>query len=212
MVFDDPVSSLDNNVLFIVSTLIRSVIDKQNENYEHVKQVFFFTHNTYFYKEVTYKNKGHDKQKLKDENFYIIRKNENISKIISYPYNPIKTSYELLWKEIKENPHSTNLPNCMRRILENYFNLLGNISLDNLEDHFEGEEKIICHSLISWIHDGSHCGLFSDDFFSITDDDLVQKQLHVFEKIFEYNGQSEHFRMMMGIENTETEGEENAGN
>lgn len=54
VVFDDPVSSLDSEVLFIVSSLIRSLFDDARGGRGAVKQVFVMTHNVYFHKEVSY--------------------------------------------------------------------------------------------------------------------------------------------------------------
>jgi wobble nucleotide-excising tRNase len=54
LVIDDPVSSLDSDVLFIVSTLIRVILDKVREKQDTVKQIFIFTHNAYFFKEVSF--------------------------------------------------------------------------------------------------------------------------------------------------------------
>ena len=86
----------------------------------------------------------------------------------------------------------------MRRILENYFSTLGGISIDDLEDKFEGEEKVICRSLCSWIHSGSHT-CFGDEYYSSLDDSQIIKYKDVFKKIFEYNHQIGHFNMMMNI-------------
>ncbi|NLI92033.1 MAG: AAA family ATPase, partial [Peptococcaceae bacterium] len=54
---DDPVSSLDNDVLFIISSLIRDLIEDVRNNKGNIKQVFILTHNIYFHKEVTYNSK-----------------------------------------------------------------------------------------------------------------------------------------------------------
>ncbi|HHH1607742.1 TPA: AAA family ATPase, partial [Yersinia enterocolitica] len=116
VVIDDPISSLDSNVLFIVSTLIRNIINKVRGNESDVKQILLLTHNIYFHKEVTY-NGG---KELKDnETFWIVRKDKNKNSIVkNYKDNPIKTSYQLLWNEVKqENISVSSLQNVMRRIL-----------------------------------------------------------------------------------------------
>ena len=56
VVIDDPVSSLDNDILFIVSTLIRRLFGNISNNTSTIKQLFIFTHNAYFFNEVTYNN------------------------------------------------------------------------------------------------------------------------------------------------------------
>lgn len=202
IVLDDPVSSLDNEILFIVSSLIRNIIFNKDNKFDNVNQIFILTHNVYFYKEVVYNNKRAANKKLNTETFHIISKQGTCSKITPYDYNPIKTSYELLWKELKENPMSPNLPNCMRRILENYFKILGGIPIDNLEDNFEGDSKIICRSLCSWINDGSH-SCFGDEFYYPLDNDQIIKYKNVFREIFNKQGHISHYNMMMGIESDE---------
>ncbi|WP_419652185.1 AAA family ATPase, partial [Thiolapillus sp.] len=54
IVFDDPVSSLDSDILFIVSSLIKELFDEVRAGTGHIKQVFVLTHNVYFHKEVTF--------------------------------------------------------------------------------------------------------------------------------------------------------------
>ena len=128
VVFDDPVSSLDSDILFVVSNLIRTIFSKMHSNASSVKQVFVLTHNTYFHKEITF-DKNHSAKKIKrDEKFWVIRKTSQRSEVQSCEDNPIKSSYELLWREVRNRPPSdTNIQNAMRRILEYYFKFLGNI-------------------------------------------------------------------------------------
>lgn len=195
VVFDDPVSSLDSDVLFIVSNLIKGLFDEVRNGVGHIKQAFVLTHNVYFHKEVTF-NKRRGNVALKDETFWIVRKPDQQSTIQKHTSNPIKTSYDLLWAEVR-NPDRSNLSiqNTLRRILENYFKILGNITHDDLCSKFEGKEKLICNSLSSWVHDGSHYAY--DDFF-IADGSIVDTYLAVFRKIFEKSGHIEHYKMMMG--------------
>src|SRR5699024_9635217 len=54
IVIDDPISSLDSNILFIVSTLIKGIINEVREGNSNVKQVFILTHNVYFHKEASF--------------------------------------------------------------------------------------------------------------------------------------------------------------
>lgn len=194
VVFDDPISSLDSNVLFLISSLIKGIIEKiRKKKVTAINQVFLMTHNTYFHKEVSYRKDN--KNYRKDETFWIVRKENNISNIMSYPSNPIKTSYEFLWNEIK-NPNKTTLQNTLRRILENYFNFQGK-NLHDLADFFEDEEEqIVFRSLISWIHDGSHHIL--DDFHVDNSDETSKRYLSVFKSIFEKTHHIAHYKMMMG--------------
>lgn len=187
VVFDDPISSLDSDVLFIVSSLIRELIGEVKSGNNNIKQMLILTHNVYFHKEVTFDFYGND------FGHWIVRKKQGLSCVQKYSKNPVKTSYQILWDDIREGNIAT-IRNTMRRILENYFKVLGGIDLDSLAEHFEGEDRIICRSLISWIHDGSHA--INDDIFVDTGDDVTEKYHEVFKAIFVRNGHQAHYDMM----------------
>lgn len=198
LIIDDPISSLDSNILFVVSTLIKKILDDIRKDIGNIKQVILLTHNVYFHKEVSFIDRS-DKNKRNDTYFWILRKNNKVSKFYPYEINPIKSSYELLWQELKDKEKSSNitLQNTMRRIIENYFKLLGNFSDDELIKKFVNyEEQVICHSLISWINDGSH-GV-SDDLFIEAQDNTIDKYLEVFKNIFVFTNHEGHYNMMMG--------------
>lgn len=121
-----------------------------------------------------------------------------MSSLTHYDYNPIKTSYELLWDEVR-NPDRPNLTiqNTMRRIVENYLTVLGGLKQDEIVARFEGRDAQICASLFSWINDGSHSS--HDDIYVAVDDNAVQGYLRVFKEVFERTGHGAHYRMMMRI-------------
>jgi len=196
VVFDDPVSSLDSDILFIVGSLIKGLFDEVRNGTGHIKQIFVLTHNVYFHKEVTY-NPNRKDVAMNEESFWIVRKPGLASKVDKHPTNPIKTSYQLLWAEVRK-PERSNLAiqNTLRRILENYFKILGGIGFDDLCAKFDGKEKLICNSLCSWVHDGSHNA--HDDLYVSIDDSMVDSYLKVFRAIFKNSGQSAHYQMMMG--------------
>lgn len=203
VVIDDPISSLDNEVLFIVSTLIRELIQDARENKGSIKQVFILTHNIYFHKEVTF-NRKRNNGALSEETFWLVKKKGKASYIERQTENPIKTSYELLWDEVrKDTRNNATIQNTLRRILESYFKLLGSIPLDELYKKFDGEDKPKCKALCSWINDGSHSS-FDEDFYTPLDAEMIQKFLEVFKQIFQITGHIAHYNMMMGIE-SETE-------
>lgn len=196
VVFDDPVSSLDSDILFIVSSLIKGLFDEVRSGTGHIKQIFVLTHNVYFHKEVTYNPKRKDVAK-NTETFWIVRKPGLASKVEKYPSNPIKTSYELLWAEVRKSDRSNlGIQNTLRRILENYFKILGGIDFDELCAMFDGKERLICKSLCSWVHDGSHYA--QDDLYISIDDSTVDNYLRVFRAIFEKSKHAAHYKMMMG--------------
>lgn len=138
VVIDDPVSSMDSGSLFIVSTLVRQMIEICRNNADNrnrivdgnfIKQIFILTHNAYFHREITY---GYI-SKYEYVSYYLIRKLDSKSTIKlcddvnpNIPtermnVNPVKNSYAALWDEYKEIQSAVPLMNVIRRILEYYF-------------------------------------------------------------------------------------------
>lgn len=138
VVIDDPVSSMDSTALFIVSAIVREMVNvcRNNTEYlnpkvtgDYIKQLFILTHNVYFHREVTYQQVGY----YNCTSFYMIRKNDNVSTVKickrqnkNIPseeenYNPVQNSYAALWDELRDLRSTIPALNVMRRILEYYF-------------------------------------------------------------------------------------------
>lgn len=199
LIIDDPICSLDSTILYIVSSLVKQLINDVKTEDSNIKQVFVLTHNVFFHKEASFVNGKADSSK--EVSYWILHKDESLSRIIPYGHdNPIHTSYELLWHEIKESNSSSfiTIQNTMRRIIENYFGMLGNRKYDYIKKQFSTvEEQQICESLFYWINDGSHS--IPDDLFIDCYSDSIEKYKKVFEEIFRISGHAAHYNMMMGI-------------
>lgn len=200
LVIDDPISSLDNTILFIVSSMIKELLKQVREHKSNVRQVIILTHNVYFHKEITFVDQRYNVGN--DTCFWILRKNKEKSYIQRYGKdNPIRGSYELLWDELKTSGNQSimTIQNTMRKIYETYFRILGRYDDTKVLSSFpDVQEKEICRSLLCWVNDGSHC--VQDDFYAMPDADLVEKYKDVFKRIFEATNHIEHYNMMMGVE------------
>lgn len=198
VVFDDPVSSLDSDVLFIVCNLTLNIMNEMRAGTSPVQQLFILTHNIYFHREIVFQKEKKSKGAGKlSHGFWVIRKLSGKSEINPYSENPVKSSYELLWQEVRRlNPSSAIIQNVLRRILEHYFTFYGGIDSDEIIDKFEGKEKMVCAALFAWINDGSH-HTHGDLYVSCTDEQ-VQRYLNVFQRVFEENEHAGHYKMMMG--------------
>lgn len=198
IIIDDPISSLDSNILFVVSSLLKQITKKIKRDEGIIKQLILLTHNVYFHKEVSFID-GRN-QRCNKTNYWILRKMENNSQIQDFEsVNPIQNSYELLWKELcnSENNSGITIQNTMRRIIENYFKILGKYGDDDLINSFSNaQDKEICRSLICWINDGSHT--IPDDLFVEQQTNTIDSYFRVFENIFIETKHHEHFKMMMG--------------
>jgi len=182
----------------VLSTLIKGIIKKIKKDEGNIKQLILLTHNVYFHKEVSFID-GRTPENG-DTFYWILRRNKNTSAIQPYEMkNPIHNSYELLWNELKNRKDLSGITiqNTMRRIIENYFKILGKYGDDDLIKHFDNhQEQEICRSLICWINDGSHS--IPDDLFVEQNESTVEKYFEVFRKIFVQMGHPEHYKMMMG--------------
>ena len=198
LVLDDPICSLDSTVLYIVSSLVKGLIKDVREGNSDVEQIFILTHNVFFHKETAFIDRR--TEVCNDIHFWIISKDNNISTIKAYERNnPIKTSYELLWEELKSNTNASLITtqNIMRRILENCFSILGKTKDDTIVDSFSTiEEKMICRSLLSWINDGSHT--IPDDLYIDSYTDSIDRYKQIFKEVFFKMGHEAHYKMMMG--------------
>lgn len=200
LVIDDPISSLDSNILFIVSSLIKEELKKIRASNNKIKQIILLTHNVYFFKEITFID-GRENTR-KDITYWILRKEELCSENYKYEYNPIISSYDLYWREIREHEREGKcniyIQNTMRRIIEHYFKLLGKFKDETLLEKFSNaNEKIIARSLLCWVNDGSHS--LPDDLFIESPEQITKNYFEIFKLIFVNAGQEEHYNMMMSI-------------
>ena len=197
LVLDDPICSLDSTVLYIVSSMVKSLIKDVRDGLSDVEQIFIFTHNVFFHKEASFVD-GRTKI-LNDVNYWIISKDNNVSSIRPFEKNnPIKTSYELLWQELKTNTNASlvTTQNIMRRIIENYVSILGKDVDEQIINSFDTtEDKMICRSLISWINDGSHS--IPDDLYIDSYTDSIDRYKEIFKEIFIKMDHKAHYDMMM---------------
>ncbi|WP_335954909.1 AAA family ATPase, partial [Acinetobacter guillouiae] len=197
VVFDDPISSLDSDILYIVSSLIKRTFEHVRTSNSLIKQIFVLTHNVYFHKEISFSKNRSQNHIMNDETFWMVKKSSNGSTIEKCTENPIRSAYELLWSDIQtSNQSSLTIQNTLRRILENYFTMWGGMSKDEICDLFEGNDKLICQSLFSWVNDGSHS--IHDDLYINHGQQTNESYLEVFKEIFNKSGQVGHYEMMTG--------------
>lgn len=210
VVIDDPVSSMDTQVLFLVSTLIHRLVKRKQDrnakdqfNLQHIEQVIVLTHNIYFYKEVTYSNRPICNSKQ----FYLITKSDNITRIENSSKPVVDDDYSLLWetiRNIKNNlPHDKMqnivIANLMRRIIESYASFINlkkdvwsTISYDEADPH-----HIVKSGFLSFINDDSHSISPIDNLYyqRITNED-PSILFSVFKSIFDVIGENHYATRM----------------
>ena len=191
LVIDDPISSLDSNIMYVVTTMLRQLIKEvrspKGKDDHGVRQIFVLSHNVFFYKEVSFVNTRANRQK--DTYHWILFKNGNKSDLRPFGQeNTIRGAYEQLWYDLKEGHDrmdSNGLQNVMRRIIETYFVMFGGYDKRRLiPDHFSDnpEELAIVTSLAKWADEGSHSA--SDDFYMESPQIMNEKYMAVFRQLF----------------------------
>lgn len=213
IVIDDPVSSLDSQSMFIVSTLIHSLIlRKANDNRPNrmllkntdILQVFVLTHNFYFYKEVSFNKRPI----CTDWWHYRIIKSNNKTSISGGYDKTINDDYNMLWKSIKElkdnipqnSSRNILIANSMRRIIESYVSFIG-YGNDSwaalLNSDLADPTYYIKSSFISTINDESHkISALDSLYYQKIINEQPQVLFDVFLSIFKVIGK-EHYEMMM---------------
>lgn len=220
IVLDDPVSSLDSQILFVISILFMKLAKKQTsgntpnkslfEN-RNIEQIFVLTHNFYFYKEITIKQRP-----LCNDKYFLMLEKYNDETNVQMVNEVMKTDYTLLWDSLKkakvslvdtDKSYNIFIANTMRRIIDSYIDFIGMAktgknstwtALDKMDE--ESEERIVASALVSLINDESHSISPLDDIYY---DNIVRRKpsllFDVFEKIFKSIGEN-HYNMMMDIE------------
>lgn len=221
IVIDDPVSSMDDKSLFIVSALTRQMIEicrnaadgsSPIASGSFIKQIFVFTHNAYFHREITYSYVD----KYRYVSFYLIRKVNSKSSVMlcdemnpripteRINRNPVKNSYAALWEEYKHLDSPIALMNVIRRILEYYFLQLCGYEgitlrqavLINNKDKFKDEEQFQLASAMFAYIKASSIGM-NDGFDYVEEGMSIDDCRFVFKMIFECMNQNQHYEMMM---------------
>lgn len=227
VVMDDPVSGMDSSALFIVSSLVRDMIDvcsnnvvseKREGGRKDIRQLFVLTHNAFFHREITYHMVSH----YQYVSFYKINKNNNISTIelcveaaekISDKdknYNPVQNSYSALWTEYRTLTSTIPLMNVIRRILEYYFlQICGYDGYDLTKKVLEEKKDSFLATTEGAVPDMTRfhlaksmlaymCSSDTFDSLNYVDESMDCDQCRdVFQTIFEALGQSQHYSRMM---------------
>jgi len=200
-VIDDPISSLDSGILWVVCQLIRTLMADVANDSSNLTQLIVLTHNAHFFREITYPRKEGERLKEK-RTFATLNKRPGMpSTLLMETKNPVRSAYRGLWDEVayaKEHPLESplGLQNTMRRIIESYLTLLGGMELDGLAANFQGAEMEIFQSFRAWANDGSHMVVFEELDHSPSGA-TTEMYLRVFERIFRDSHQDGHYDMMM---------------
>lgn len=206
IVIDDPISSLSHIYVFNIGRLIKNEFFGRNKIKidEHTdkefsytdspyEQVFILTHSLYFFYEMTETNHmiRPDTQKL----FRLI-KNESGSFYQSMRYESIQSDYQAYWYIIKDQDQpSALIANCMRNIIEYFFNFVEKKDLNNFFQQ-EPLKNNRYQAFYRYINRESHSlGQNIFDYKEFDYDDFRNG----FKELFKLAGYEEHYKKMTKI-------------
>ncbi len=187
IVIDDPISSLSHIFIFNIGQLIKKEF-LFSDTYE---QVFLLTHSLYFFYELTDPN--HNRRK-ENQKLFRITKNCDGSQMFNMKYEEIQNDYHSYWQIIKDDKQPPALiANCMRNIIEYFFNFIEKKDLNNVflkPELQENKHQAFCR----YINRESHSlGQNIFDYKEFNYNDFKEALGLVFQK----SGYKEHYEEMM---------------
>ncbi|WP_421197076.1 AAA family ATPase, partial [Aeromonas jandaei] len=188
-IIDDPVSSLSHIFVYNIGQLIKNDFFNSKE----VEQVFVLTHSLYFFYELADAN--HTRRNM-NQNLFRLSKNAHGSLINQMTYEEIQNDYQSYWSVINDDKQPPALiANCMRNIIEYFFNFVQKSDLSNVMQKPE-LKNVRFQSFLRYINRESHSlgqNIFDFKEFNYSD---FKEGLRL---IFEHTGYPEHYNKMSKI-------------
>ena len=217
IVIDDPVSSLDSGILFIVSAIFnklamnngKSASLKKQFKDNSISQIFVLTHNLYFYKEISLDMRPYCKDCI---HYRVYKPTGKSSKIDRSKHAFPTDDYSLLWETLRKHKDNSGIDenrnimicNVMRRILDSYVNFIGlsqnggNLTWNSINSLDSSDPRyLVASSFIFQINDESHgVSPFDSSYYSriIRQDTTILYK--AFKLIFDEIG-PDHYNMMI---------------
>lgn len=200
VVIDDPVSSMDADVLFVASSLVRQLAKEARDGTGNTEQLIVLTHNITFHHEVTYIRNGEGNSRT---TYFVIQKMDNYSTIATCDEHAISSTYDLLWKDIcRSDCNPVTAQNVARRITETFFKFVGGPDLDGIVARMSSPDREIARSYVAWANSGSHSPLDDETFFNTSESIEVYRR--VLRTIFDEAGYADHYDKMIAKFSTNT--------
>lgn len=185
-VIDDPISSLSHVFIFNIGQLIRSVFFKG----DRFSQVIVLTHSLYFFYELT---DPHNERRERTQKLFRLSKSSSGSIIQEMKYEEIQNDYQAYWSVVNDQSQPPALiANCMRNIVEYFFNFVRKKDLNNVFQMPELQGTKF-QAFCRYINRESHSlGQNIIDMKEFNYDDFKEGLRLVFER----TGYRDHFRAM----------------
>lgn len=215
-VIDDPISSLDNQILTFIAREIKDLMFKTGKNNAKVKQLIILTHNIDFHKSLAKSPVCGGTKTAPLKAYYILEKvlgAEHTSVQKSYNPDKIESEYNKMWSLLKqayqkisetyteeeEKDYKYTIQNTMRRIYETFFSNTCGLRDSEIAHLFTGEPYTFsdCMNLIEWLNIGSH-SVSMTTFSDLPSDAVILDYLNVFKEMFRVTGNIGQFERLMG--------------
>ncbi|PMG29960.1 AAA family ATPase [Vibrio splendidus] len=195
IVIDDPISSLSQNYIYDIASLIQAKVIKGNR----FKKVIILTHSLFFFQELL-KLAPNNTDKF-NEKYALYRLNKNqYSSAQPMAKGELKNDYQSLWQIVKDvvdgKADPVVLPNVMRNIIEYYFGFVHRKDkLADILNDLAGREPDQGHkAFYRYINRGSHSDPTNIGLMVNVD---PKAYLDRFKLVFSESQDEEHFNCMM---------------
>ncbi|EKT6310463.1 AAA family ATPase, partial [Escherichia coli] len=192
IVIDDPISSLSQNYIYDIASMIHYDIITSAD------KVIILTHNLYFFHELI-KLAPISERKF-NNTYQLFRITKNLySSFSNISRDSLQNEYQSLWQILKDardgKIHNVVIPNTMRNILEYYFAFVHKTNELQLELNklAQNESNSNFKAFYRYINRGSH-----SDSINITDMGEITPDIYIkqFKEIFKLMGDVSHFIKM----------------
>ena len=206
IVIDDPISSLSHIYVFNIGRLIKNEFfglskKKKNEQTGNesfdtdspYEQVFILTHSLYFFYEMT---ETRHEIRSDTQNLFRLIKNERGSCFQSMKYESIQNDYQAYWYIIRDESQPPALiANCMRNIIEYFFNFVEKKDLNNffLQEPLKSNRYLAFNRYIN--RESHSLGQNIFDYKEFDYEDFKS----AFQELFKIAKYEAHYNKMMGI-------------
>lgn len=189
VVIDDPISSLSHIFVFNIGRLIKSEFF-DSANFE---QVFVLTHSLYFFYELADSN---HKRRKEHQKLFRLFKNDTGSQILKMSYEEVQNDYHSYWSVVTDSAQPPALiANCMRNIVEYFFNFVQKQDLSNVIQMPELQENRY-QAFCRYINRESHS--LGQNIFDYKEFDYESFREGL-KLVFEKTGYIEHYDKMIQV-------------
>lgn len=202
VVIDDPISSLSQNYIYDIASMIHFEIMQDAK----IKKTLVLTHNLYFFHELIKLAPKSEKTFKNHYNLTRITKNA-VSLFSAIERNTMQNEYQSLWQILKDTQvgkaNKILIPNIMRNILEYYFAFVH--KSDELQETLNAlardKEHANFRPFYRFINRGSH-----SDSININDMGEIAPELYLeqFKEIFSILGDEQHYIKMINEKDEES--------